>query len=325
VQLQAFGTFLVTVICLAVLGSQVALAAALALTTGGLIWGYFAGRYRLLRERGDHRRSEWRRERDDAMVQCLLGGLVVPAILAWVTAVVVDLRLIDPPLDGAPSTLLTLSLLVFPLAMLVSSSVDWYLIRPFRDGVLGVPVCQESVQRTDAPQVYATLWVAHRMVSEFFVFLAVSGLIIVVAFVAGEATKSEDGEQVLNLIGIMGVLGWTYREQAKLLPALDFVRKPSEAALGAWTKGRNKHAQDIEGFLLDLSVDPGVQLINEPRGCLAKDIADEDCSIPLAHRRGIKAVEKPRTPCPGGRCEFWVAQCDVGLRQAEERERNHDS
>jgi hypothetical protein len=66
-----------------------------------------------------------------------------------------------------------------------------------------------------------------------------------------------------------------------------------------------------------VSIDPGVQLIEEPRGHPAQDIALQDRSVPLGQRRTIKPIAAPRPICPGLKCEFWIPDCEVGLRELE--------
>jgi len=317
VQIQAAAVLVASVIALAVLGKEVTLAVAIALMVATVIWGYFGARYYWLLSKSGLTRSGHRGERDAVMLGCLVIGLIVPSGLAWCGVGVGDLELFNAPLKGGEAILITLSVLMIPLSIFVSSSVDWYLIRPFREGVHGEPACQATAQESGQTMDYARYWVLHRMVSEFLAYAGIVGVIALSATVAGQATHSETGKNVFNLIGLLGVLGWSLAELGKLKAALDFVRYPT-CGLASWVRGRSEEGEELSGFVLDVSVNPGVQLIGEPRGYLAPDISDPDSSIPLKHRRTIKPITPAVEVCAGGKCEFWVPDCEVGLRELAE-------
>jgi hypothetical protein len=318
VQIQAAAVLVVSVIALAVLGKEVTLAVAITFMVATVIWGHFAARYYWLLSKSGLTRSGHRRERDAVMLGCLVVGLILPSALAWCGVCIGDLELFKPPLKGGEAILITLSVVMIPLSILVSSSVDWYLIRPFREGIHDEPACQDSAQGSGQAMDYARYWVLHRMVSEFLAYAGIVGVIALSGTVAGEATHSESGKNIFNLIGLLGVLCWSLVELGKLKAALDFVRYPT-CGLASWVRGRSEEGEELSGFVLDVSVNPGVQLIGEPRGHPAPDISDPDNSIPLKHRRTIKPITPPVKVCAGGKCEFWIPDCEVGLRQLAER------
>jgi hypothetical protein len=315
VRLQAAALLLIVAIILGILGEEVALSLAISLSVGALIWIWFSARYHWLLLRSNRARSEHRRGRDTVMHLCLLVGLVLPCALAWFWGPL-GVEIIEAPLHGGEAVVLSLSVLIVPLSILVSSSVDWYLIRPYREGAHDDPVCQPSAHISGRAMDYARYWVLHRMVSEFLAYAGIVGVIALASTIAGQATHSESGKNVLNLIGLLGVLGWSLVELGKLKAALEFVRYPT-CGLGDWVTGRSDEGEEPRGFVLDVSTDPGVQLIDEPRGPDAEDISDYERSIPLKHRRTIKAIAPLRPTCPGLKCEFWVPDCEVGLREIE--------
>lgn len=317
VQLQALGALLVTIACLVVLGSEAALTLAVSLSVGGAIWGYFAFLYTRRRSRSELARSSDRASKDRAMRICLVAGLLLPGGLAWSVAVAGAPDLIAPPLQGGQAVLTSLGALLIPLSMLLSSAVDWYLIRAFREGVHDLPACQPEIQTSGRAMDYARYWVLHRMVAEFFVYAAIVGLIALTVTIAGENTDSKTGENIFNLIGLVGIVSWSLSELGKLRAALEFVRYPTKCGLASWVTGRTKGGLDISGLVLDVSVKPGVQLIDEPRGHPAPDIADEARSVPLYYRDTIEPVVPPLPVCPGRECEFWIPDCEIGLRRLE--------
>lgn len=316
VQLQAIATLLVSATALVLLGHRAAIALAPALTLGGAIWLWFAARYRQQRKHWPYRRSASRAGSDGVMVQCLVTGLLIPAGLTWGAVVLGEsAELFDPPVGDGLAVILALSAVLVPLSMLVSSSVDWYLIRPFREGVYSEPVCRSEVAESPDSVNYLKYWVMHRLVCEFMVWIAITFAIAFVTAIVEGSTDSDVGGTTLNLIGLLGILGWTSRELGKLRPAVDFVRYPS-VGLGQEVTGRNMDGDAISGFVLDVSLEPGVQLIREPRGHPCSDISIPENSIPLRARSSLSVSESPRRRCVG-RCEFWVPDCEVGLREQE--------
>lgn len=317
VQLQALGALLVTIACLVVLGSEAALTLAVALSAGGAIWGYFALLYTRRRRRSELARSGDRASKDGAMRVSFVVGLLLPCGLAWCVVVSGMPDLIAPPLQGGQAALTSLGALLVPLSMLLSSSVDWYLIRSFREGVYDLPACQPEIQAGGRAMDYARYWILHRMVAEFFVYAAIVGLIALTVTIAGENTDSKTGENIFNLIGLLGIVSWSLSELGKLRAALEFVRYPTKCGLASWVSGRTGGGLDISGLVLDVSVKPGVQLIDEPRGHPATDIADKARSVPLYYRDTIEPVVAPVLVCPGRVCEFWIPDCEIGLRRLE--------
>lgn len=312
VQIQAFMTGLVSVAILIILGPTASLALAIFLTAGLSIWMFFFLRYVFLVQEQEDPRSIDRRGKDRVMVGCLLGGLVLPAASAWI-AFALGLELIAPPLRDGEAVVASCGLLAVPLGILVSSSIDWYLIRPFREGVYNEPVCRPEIHKEGRGMDYARYWVMHRMISELVVYL---GLVILVALffgVGSTAIDSEEGKSAVGFLGALGIAVWSVSELSGLRAALRFVRYP-HCELGAWVKGRTTDCEDIAGFVLDVSVNPGVQLIEEPRGHPAPDIADEHRSVPLRQAHNIEPIDPPRPVCVE-HCEFWVPDCEVGLRE----------
>lgn len=312
VRLQSVAVLLVSLICLGLFGREAALTLGTTLSVGIAVWAYFRLLYGIRLRKSDRKRSADRAVKDRVMLDCLLVGLLLPCGVAWVAFAVDGLNVIDPPLSGGEAVFTSLCVSLIPLSMLVSSSVDWYLIRPFREGVHGPPACHPEVQQTTGPMDYARYWIMHRMVAEFLVYSSIVGLIALTATIVGERTDSETGKNVFNLIGLIGIVSWSVSELGKLKAALEFVRYPT-CGLAEWVTGRNGDGQDIAGFALDVSIDPGVQLIEAPRGHPARDIAERDRSVPLKYRRTIKSIPAPVPVCAGQRCEFWVPDCEIGL------------
>lgn len=247
------------------------------------------------------------------MLGCLIVGIIIPAALAWLEFAVVQYDAIGRPLRDGEAVIAGLAFLAIPFGILVSSSVDWFLIRPFREGVYNEPVCRPEVHKEGRGMDYARYWILHRMVSEFTVYVGIVVLIGLFFAIGSTLIHSEEGKSAVGFVGGLGIAVWSVSELSGLRAALTFVRYP-RCELGSWVRGRTADCIDISGFVLDVSISPGVQLINEPRGYPATDIAEKKRSVPLSQAHNIEDIDPPLTPC-SKRCEFWVPDCEVGLRE----------
>jgi hypothetical protein len=308
------------VVALAVLQQPAAAAIVAIGGLGSFIWVVFGVAYRLRRSRSpDGQRSNHRRERDRLMLVTFASGLALPTALAAADLIFGPLRPFGTPLTSGRAIILTLSVIAVPCSMLVSSSVDWYLIRAFRDGVFGAPACQADHSRSkDKTADYARYWILHRFVSEGVVFIAIIGAIAEIIAICTNAIHNQSSIDAFNDIGIVGILAWSYASLAKIKPAIDFLRFPTECALGAWQTGRNEEGDEISGFCLDASLDPGIQLLAKPRWYDAPDVSDPDLSVPLRSRKTLKIVAAPaEESCTATHCAFWIQHCERGNRHHE--------
>lgn len=314
VVLQAVAVSVVSLVILAVLGSHASLACAIETSAGATIWLIYAVRRDWLRRRMRLPISGHRRRLNRIMMGCLTGGLLLPAALAWTLTLSGWRGPIKPPLSGGAADILCLAVLTIPASILVSSSVDWNLIRAFRDGVVGPPACERAFVGDESVRWYTRFWVMNRMVCEFLVWMSVAGLIADVGAIVVTDTHSTTGQVAWSVVGSAAVIAWSLANVANLTKALQFILQPSQSGLGEFVRGRNDLGDPVEGLVLDVALSPGVQTIGEPRGMCAGDISEPDHSIPLDHRRGMRRVEPQPHACPGGKCQFWTAECEVGMR-----------
>jgi hypothetical protein len=205
-----------------------------------------------------------------------------------------------------------------PLSMLVSSSVDWYLIRSFREGVIGEPACRSDVHDSQSAVDVLRHWAMHRLVCEFVLWVSVAVGIGFTASLIENATDNPTSKATWNLIGFVGIAAWSTGELTKLRAAVDFMRYPS-VGLGQFVRGRNATCKTIRGYVHDLALEPGVQLINEERGHPAPDISYPERSVPLRLRETLTLAKEPRRRCEA-ECEFWVPFCEVGIRALEDEQ-----
>jgi hypothetical protein len=316
VQLQAAGALLVTVANLALFGRSASLGLLIPLVIALAIWLALIFTYmRRLSESGELR-SSWRAAEDTVMLGCLTAGIVVPCALALASRAGIEpLRLVSD-LPGSGEFLLAICSLVFAISLLVSSATDWYLIRAFREGVHGDPICNPELRRSGRGMTYATYWIFHPHDRRGLAYLCT---VLVGLTIAAESTSNESSGE-LHQSGRRPRyrrLGNPGSDQA---PRRSRIRPPAHLQSRQLGQGQNQQGADISGFVLDVSVKPGVQLIEEPRGHPALDLSDPKHSVPLTQRETIDEVDPPRLPCPDGRCEFWVPNCEHGLRELDQLE-----
>ncbi len=291
------------------------LALAILCSVGAIIWLFFGVQYLLRKENP----SDARRRKDRAMRECFLAGILLPALAAWACVAGVDSALpYERPIHGTTAVVIACCLAVVPLSIIVSSAVDWYLIRPFREGVYGAPVCQH-VDAERAREAYASYWVLHRGICELVVYSAIAGIIAFGTATVSVSSKDPRVLAALNIIGV-GAIVWPGTKLLWLMRhALAFVMNP-RPGLGDWAMGRNCDRETIEGFLVDVSIAPGVQLIARPADETA-DAAEagepDKRYVGLEDRGSLRRTTPPRPICADGICEFWIPDCEVGIRARE--------
>jgi hypothetical protein len=320
VQLQALATLVLSLAALGALGRHCALVLALTFTVAEVIWAWMAVRYWVLRRRWEHGdpdarpHSSVRTALDKVMSRNNAIGILVPGTLSWLILLAgKDSQLYTPPVNGTTEVIVAACVVLVPLSMLVSSSVDWYLIRAFREGVVGEPACRPSVAESEASINHLKYWVMHRLVCEFVLWSSVAVGIGFISALVENATSDPTSKATFNLLGFIGIAAWSAGELAKLRAAVDFIRYPS-VGIGQWVTGRNQSCDTIAGYVHDVALQPGVQLIDTPRGNPAPDISISHHSVPLRLRETLtRATPREPSRC-ATKCEFWVPACEVGLR-----------
>jgi hypothetical protein len=318
VQIVAVVTLLVATGALALVGAPASPLLAGCLTLGAVVGSWLAIRYRL--KRVGHR-SRARAAEDRAMAGCLVVGLLIPLGCCWsAVAIGSGNAPFTPPTHGSAAIAISCCLLLIPLSILVSSAVDWYLIRPFREGLDGPPACQRNVSEPKRTRAYARYWILHRGICEFIVYGSLCGI---VAFTYSAVLLTASDPVVNGAVSLLGLGGvaWAYTKMRPLAEhAVNYARFPGPG-LGSWAVGRNASGATIDGFLVDVSIEPGVQLIEHPVGPPgappppAREPGER--AVPLKDRSTLHEIVPPRPLCPGGRCEFWIPDCEVGLLQLE--------
>jgi hypothetical protein len=255
--------------------------------------------------------SSHRVERDQIMKLCLAAGLGAPTLLA-VAVLTTLLPRWDAPATGAPAHVAVIAANAIFAAMLTSSCFDWYLIRPFRDGVLGPPACQMDKYDKETALYYAQAWIAHRTVAEI-VGWGGSMIVLVVSLVAlQQSTHDPTWSGFFTYLApagavYLGIGGFLAR---RLRPVPRYVQQPSPG-LGRWAHGTVVDAadneQEVEGFVVDVALGVGLQVLPAPDG--------EIIEVPLHQSAKLRATS--RVLC-ADRCESWIPQCERGLLEYED-------
>jgi len=237
-------------------GHESGLALLVTVGAGVLIWLGFAIPYASrVHDRDDERRKDDRRALTAGVV-----GLLLPAVIAavvWRSPGFAGLLF-----STQAAAFAGVALAVIPVAILVSSMVDWYLIIPFCYGAFGTAIWVPPVERIPLQRRrYAKIWVAHRVICEICCYFALA-LIISILFVAvGNAVSHEHVLPVaLESLGGSGIaftvlayLGPRVRDGWNYMLA-------DNAGLGTWAEGTDIAGEPVEGLIVDVSVHPGVKI-----------------------------------------------------------------
>lgn len=247
-------------VSLALTGHRSGLAIAMPYAVAVCVWLVLLVSYRI-RSR-QHRRADNPDRRGGDRRAALSGvlGLLVPLVASIaVTQVEFDGALFD----SVAATFTAVCFCVGFVAILVSSMVDWYLILPFVDGLLGRPIWATNDEWLTAKRrrAYAKFWVAHRIACETFVYMALALVLSIVFVAVGNAVSSDNTLPVaIESLGGSGIafalltfLGPRIRDSVNYILG-------QNAGLGAWAAGVDNHGKPIEGLVIDVSIHPGVQL-----------------------------------------------------------------
>ncbi len=248
-----------------------------------LLWRYEGGRKEVI--------SDERAEGDMGMKVNGVLGLLIPLLLAALVAAFDFRPLLHPA--GVAAALSSAM-----LAILLSSAVDWYVILPFRDGIVGLPACRVDEVDLSTRRRYTKLWVAHRLACELSITAA-----LIVALVLLLAHYVGNFEKIITIVGALGIPAALLLVAGKrwFLGGLRFCLAQGPA-LGNWVKGptyTKREGEKIhEGFVIDVSLDSGLKIAAEPGGT--------EHFIALVD--AIPDISKPKDDyaCQLGQCRAWL-------------------
>lgn len=239
-----------------------------------------------------------RRRRDDwIMLGCILVGVAAPLGATFLVFDVVEMGGWFHQSDA--SVVAGACLMVAGAAILTSTAADWYLITPFVRGVIGPPSCRRAEHRVR----FAKWWIVHRTICEFLVY---TGLAFTVTIAAAGLTKEIASDDILDValgsfigastaLGLVTYLGPRFRDGVKYMQI-------QSAGLGTWAKGRDVDGRDIEGFVVDVSIEPGIQLRRTPD--------DAPSFVPLSRASMVQQMGARGPFCGPNECQGWVDKCE---------------
>jgi hypothetical protein len=269
-------------------GQEGALCVALASAVAALVWAGLVARYR----RGcNNWVSAERREGDRVMDLNALLALGPALVLACAVAAAG----LDPVLDPV-WTAFALSLPL--LCILTSSAIDWYVILPFRDGVVGLPVCRLDSVSLVVRRRYTKLWVAHRLLCE----MSIAGSLLAAAILLTHHYAHDLGP-IVTIVGALGSSAAAARVawDRWILGGLRFCLRQGPA-LGNWVVGpsysRKEGERTREGLVLDVSLDNGLKVVAHP-GATEHFIALKDAVPDISDKQENYA-------CCEGECKAWL-------------------
>jgi hypothetical protein len=247
--------------------------------------------------------------RDRTMVGCMAAGLVGPVLLGALMLLAAPEGW-DPPLREVPAHVAAIATIAVFAVMTASSCVDWYLIRPFRDGVLGPPVCQMHEYDNETALYYAHAWIAHRAVAELFGWGG-SAIVLIVALVAvQQSTNDPVWAEIFTYLAPAGAvyLGIGGHLAKRLRPVPNYVQEPSPG-LGRWATGTiiddAGGSRTIDGFVVDVALGKGLQVLSDGEvGNRSRQF------VPLGDSSELNLSHRPLCL---KHCERWIPHCERGL------------
>lgn len=254
-------------------GERAAGAVVLVAGIGCLIWLVLAARFHLKSRTGGT--ADGQSPGDREVVLYSLAALVLPfgvALALWAG----DLEFGFASVTG---TWVAVAVCVILAAIYLSSLVDRYFILPYVYGRFASPVwvedappepaadppAEEESERTlslKRRRMYAKLWVAHRTACEIIVFVGLALILSVLLIeIIDAVTFNETLPRAIESIGGAGiavaVLGYV---GPRARDGISFVLG-GHAGLGAWVKGFDTYQREVEGYVVSVSVEPGVKVM----------------------------------------------------------------
>jgi hypothetical protein len=260
IPIQGLATAVIAIGGVLACGHPAGLPCVVVLLVGMFVWLGFASAY-YLRASGSWR--DWRGGDGRALVNFALGFLPALAVAAGASARADFDGLL---FESAAATFGCVVLVLIPVAILVSSSVDWYLILPLALGAFGLAAWESEFDERHQRRL-AQYWIAHRGICELFVFSSIA-LVLAVGLVAIGNAVSDDNtlpEAIESLGGAgiaFGVLGYA---GPRWKASMDFVLS-GPIGVGMWVEGTDEVGQSVTGLVADISVAPGVKVISYDPG-----------------------------------------------------------
>lgn len=312
---DAFAVLVITVVCLGLCGDA-ARSLAIADSAGVAAWLLLWVVYVRMARSTHGKRSARRTSGDGSVLRAAITGFVLPGGLAWAT---VALHPIDSPISGGDAVTAITLLIVAPVVVFVSTLCDWYVVRPFRDGVLSEPAsptcrppADDDVGKRDW---YAQFWVGHRGLAELLGYGGV--LVFLLISLVYLQHDSKLSEAVLGYVGLTGVVNVIVARQllVRVWPAFRYITSGKPPGLGTWVRGVDEEGRSFEGFVLDVSLD-GLQVIRKPKGY--QPTGGDSVLVPLSRARKLQAVDPPKPLCMH-RCEGWIRfdECERHQRETD--------
>lgn len=191
-------------------------------------------------------RTPWRRRRDRLAVLDWLTASALPLLIALLLASTGHVHLARRPHE------LTVLLVGFSggglAAIVLSGTIDWYLVLPRIAGMLGEPPCRSSL----SPRwKWVTIgWYLHRALAAVATIVGATGALIVIAtYLLGHVDEFIAGE----IIAVMGLIAASYKFR---LPTAGMLVLNPRVHVGDTVLYRSLFDEDpIEAYVVDVSLE----------------------------------------------------------------------
>jgi hypothetical protein len=246
------------------------------------------GRRSLARARGD------RVARNAVLIACL-----PPLVYATLATRYSALRPGEAFADNGIRFVVALVFVAAVTVIFASTLTDWYLIRPWRDGVVRRPPC-----RRDERELWVDItraWLQHRLWATLGLFVALWLVAGLMWFEIGQHWGSSDWVFFLLALTSPSLLAFALMRSwmAEVPTAFGLAFGNLSPVLGDWVE-YDRGRKTIRGFIYDVSIDKGYRVI------------DRNFDTNYLSLTRSKEIEHSRPPTPAceQRCEMVEGVCD---------------
>ena len=158
----------------------------------------------------------------------------------------------------------------------------------------------------DTTLFYARAWVTHRAAAELLGWGGLATVLIIALVAAQDAATDPVLSALFTYVGPPGAIYVAVGAYLgrRLPPVREYLQEPSPG-LGRWVSGTTRDGVAVEGFVVDVSVRPGLQV---------RSAAAPRQKVSLRDATRLRWTTRPLC---GTRCEHWIPDCEIGLIEAE--------
>lgn len=205
----------------------------------------------------DCTRSVERAQGDTVVARWSIGAPIV-GLAACIVVPIVGTQVTSDVTSGVGAA----GLVTIPTVMSASTLIDWYYIRPLRDGIVCDPPCKRTDKTSRAFwQQVTRMWYLQRTLTIILVFLAtILGLTALILGAVSLGSGAQGAVLASVLAATLVVVQVIYDLRALSIATTRCALRPPDIVLGDVL---SSDAAQANGFVLDVAVE-GISVVREP-------------------------------------------------------------